>query len=186
MGTGHLIMGELTDYLTGKILPDTHDERILQKISRFLVEKKSYLKTDIIPRRTLALSIDQKSGVVRVHFTIKINDISWMILMYGPGSVVTRERPTLAAARLIEKNHIVPFCAITNGMEASVMDTRTGKVFGKDLKAIFSKTEVLGRVDGFVMETLSPDRREKEERILFAMDVLTEAECTEFTCTLRP
>lgn len=184
MGTGHLVMGELTDYLTGTVLPDTHDERILQQISRFLVEAKGYSKSDIIPRQTLFLSVDGKSGIVRIHFTLRISDISFMILMYGPGSVVTRERPALAAARIIEKNYIIPFCAVTNGQAASVMDSRTRKVFGKDLNTIFPKTEALSLLDGFIPAKLSRDRLEKEERILFAMDVLTEAECTEFTCTL--
>ena len=184
MGTGHLIMGELTDYLTGKTLPDTHDERIFQQISRFLTGEKGYLKNDIIPRRALCLSVDGKSGVVRVHFALRVYDVSLMIIMYGPGSVVTRERPTIAAARLIEENYIVPFCAITNGREASVMDTRTGKVTGKDLSAIFSKTDAMARLNDYVPKKLTPERRTKEERILFAMDVLTEAECTEFACKI--
>ncbi|MEZ4565591.1 MAG: hypothetical protein R2860_01040 [Desulfobacterales bacterium] len=56
MGTSHLIMGILTDYLTGQTLPDTHDERILQKVARFLVDDKGYDKADIFARKTMTVA----------------------------------------------------------------------------------------------------------------------------------
>jgi len=59
MGTGHLIMGKLTDHLTGRTLPDTHDEQLIQKISRFLVEEKGYSKNDILSRRKMDLVAEQ-------------------------------------------------------------------------------------------------------------------------------
>ena len=47
MGTSHLIMGQTTDYITGLTVPDTHDERIIQRISRLLVEEKHFSKNEI-------------------------------------------------------------------------------------------------------------------------------------------
>jgi hypothetical protein len=184
MGTGHLVMGELTDYLTGNPLPDTHDERILQEISRFLVEKKGWPKKDVPSRRTLSITVDGKPGRVRVHFILRIRDMSFMAVLYGPGSVVTRERPALAVARLMEPAYIVPYCTVTNGQDASVMDSRTGKVIGKNLDAVFSRDEAMEKTADFVPEALTDARRAKEERILYAMDILTKAECSEFSCSL--
>ena len=57
MGTSHLVMGELTDFITGQILPDTHDERLIQNISRFLVEDKGFSKNDILTRKKLSLTV---------------------------------------------------------------------------------------------------------------------------------
>lgn len=46
----HLILGELTDYLTEETLADTHDERLRQKIVRHLVDTCGFdKKTDHIP-----------------------------------------------------------------------------------------------------------------------------------------
>ncbi|MCK7503858.1 MAG: hypothetical protein MZV70_06955 [Desulfobacterales bacterium] len=42
MGGHHLILGKLTDFLTGEVLDDTLDERYRQKIARWLVEQKGY------------------------------------------------------------------------------------------------------------------------------------------------
>ncbi|MCK7466807.1 MAG: hypothetical protein MZU91_00755 [Desulfosudis oleivorans] len=42
MAGHHLILGKLTDFLTGEILDDTLDERYRQKIARWLVEQKGY------------------------------------------------------------------------------------------------------------------------------------------------
>ena len=38
MGKHHLVLGELTDYITGETRVDTHDERARQTIARLLVD----------------------------------------------------------------------------------------------------------------------------------------------------
>ena len=184
MGTSHLIMGELTDYLTGQTLPDTHDERILQKIARFLVEEKGFAKTDILSRQPMQVSVDGKTGTLNVHFTLQIKNFAFAVIMYGPGSIVTRQRPTLAVARLL-KAHVIPYSMITNGTEANLLDANTGKRIGSDLNSMPSKTAALAQMKSISRNTLSPERRQKEERILYAMDILTHAECSEYVCSLR-
>jgi hypothetical protein len=184
MGTSHLIMGELTDYLTGQILPDTHDERLIQKISHFLIDDKGYCRNDILTRKKMSLTVDGKTATVTVHFILQIDHVFFTVIMYGPGSIVTRQRPTIAVARLFEKDYMIPFSVITNGKDANLMDTKSGKVIGKDLSSIFSKDETVALLKDFHLETLTRDRREKEQRILYTMDILTEAECTDFTCQI--
>ena len=44
MAGHHLILGEITDFITGKTIEDTHDERYRQKIAKFLVNEKGYDK----------------------------------------------------------------------------------------------------------------------------------------------
>ncbi len=45
----HLILGELTDYLTEETLADTHDERLRQKLSGTWLIPADLTKTDHIP-----------------------------------------------------------------------------------------------------------------------------------------
>lgn len=181
MGTSHLVMGELTDYLTGQTLPDTHDERLIQNISRFLVEDKGFSKNDILTRQKMSVTIGKKTGMITVHFIIQIDQIAFVVVMYGPGSIVTRQRPTISVARLFGDS-IIPYAIITNGKEANLMETKSGKVIGKDLNSIFSKDEAIDLLKNFHLGTLTTERREKEQRILYTMDILTENECKEFTC----
>lgn len=183
MGTSHLILGALTDVVTGKTLPDTHDERILQRIARFLLEEKGFFREDILPRQKLNLTVDGKTGVVTVHFILCPGSLCAAAILYGPGSVVTRQRPALAAARLI--GPAIPLvCVITNGEAAIVMETVSGKTIGQGLAALPSREEALLLFQNTKPQALSPERREKEERILFAMEVLTAKECADFTCRL--
>ena len=131
----------------------------------------------------MSLTIDGKTGTVTVHFIIRVDNISFAIIMYGPGSVVTRQRPTLSVARLYE-DYMIPYSVITNGHEANLMNTKSGKVIGKDFDSIFSKKEALDLLKDIHLEKLTMERREKEQRILYTMDILTEAECKDFTCKL--
>ena len=181
MGQHHLVLGELTDYITGRTLVDTHDERARQTIARLLVDEKGYDRADITTGIDLPLTVDGDSGTVRVDFVIRIDGRAVMAIIYGPGAIVSRQRPALAAARLVE-DHVIPYAVISNGRDAHVMDSKTGKVIAEGLDAIFAKAELLAGMDTLIFEKLPENRVDKERRILFCMEVLTERECETFTC----
>jgi hypothetical protein len=103
--------------------------------------------------------------------------------MYGPGSIVTRQRGTIAVARLFE-NYVIPYSMITNGTEAILMDSATGKTIGKNMDSFFSREAALHGLKDLHLETLTKDRQEKEQRILYTMDILTEAECSDNVCKI--
>ncbi|UCG81703.1 MAG: type I restriction enzyme HsdR N-terminal domain-containing protein [Desulfobacterales bacterium] len=178
-----LILGETVDFITGETLVDTIDERARQKIARFLVEKKGYAKDDLQPRRQITLDVAGKRGTFTVNFVIKVAGKSFMVVIFGPGSLVTRERPALAAARLVA-GYEVPITVVTNGQGAEVLDTRSGKVIAEGLKNIPSKAEAQQSLPTVKFETLTEERLEKEKRILYAFEVLAQRECDEFTCSL--
>ena len=183
MSTHHLVLGETVDYITGQGIVDTHDERERQKIARFLIEEKGYSKDDIEVRREIPLNVDGNRATSKVDFVIRLNGKAFAIIIFGPGSLVSRERSTLAAARLVE-SYEVPFAVVTNGEAAEVLETRSGRVIAEGLEAIPSKEEALGKIATLTFEKLPEKRLEKEERILYVFDVLAERECDEFTCSL--
>lgn len=182
MGTGHLILGQLADHITGEMLPDTLDERIRQGIARVLIDEKGFTRNEIRTRRALNVEIDGKTGTAVADFTIEIDQRPGMVIVYGPGSVVTRQRPALAVARLLA-DRIIPVAVITNGREAVVMDARSGKTLAEGMAAILSRDELLAAMNSSPDATLSPGQREKEERILYAMEILTRKECETYTCS---
>ena len=183
MSGHHLILGETVDYITGQTIVDTHDERARQEIARFMVEKKGYSKEDIDVRRTIKLTVDGIQGIIRVDFIIRVGGKAFAVVMFGPGSLVTRERSALATARLIEE-YTVPFAVVSNGKDAEVLETESGRVIAEGLEGIPSKEEALRKIPGLTFEKLPAERLEKERRILYAFDVLAERECDEFTCGL--
>jgi hypothetical protein len=178
-----LILGKIVDFITGQQIVDTHDERARQKIARFLVENKGYPKEDIDPRRGIPLSVDGNRATARVDFVIRVEGKAFAIIIFGPGSLVSRERSALAAARLVER-YEVPFAVVTNGKDAELLETRSGRVIAEGLDAIPSKEEALEKIGALTFQELPAKRLEKEQRILYVFDVLAKRECDEFTCSL--
>jgi len=177
-----VILGETVDFITGETIVDTLDERARQTIARFLVEEKGYLRGEIKVGQQITLTVDGNRGTSRVDFVIRVAGKAFMIIIFGPGSLVSRERSTVAAARLIE-NHEVPFAVVTNGQAAEVLETRSGKVIAEGLQNIPSKAEALRKLETITFEKLSEERLEREKRILYTFDVLAKCECNEFTCS---
>ena len=181
MSSRHLILGSTTDFITGRKIDDTADEQVRQKIARFLVEKKGYQKEEIDTRRKIMLTVDGNPGETKVDFIIKPGGIPFILINFAPGSIVTRERATLAAARLVE-DYEIPVSVITNGIDAHIMETKSGKIIAKGLDKIPSKEEAFDKIAGLVLEKISEKRLEKERRILYTFDVLAEKECNDFSC----
>jgi predicted type IV restriction endonuclease len=183
MSPHHLVLGKTVDFITGQTILDTHDERARQKIARFLVERKGYAKDDIEVGRAIELTVDEDTATARVDFVIRVAGKAFAIVIFGPGSLVSRERSALAAARLVE-SYAVPFAVVTNGKDAEVLETKSGSVIAEGLEAIPSREEAVGKIETLTFEKVPKERLEKEKRILFTFDVLAERECDEFTCTL--
>jgi hypothetical protein len=179
----HLILGEQIDYLTGEVLADTHDERYRQAIAKLLVEKKGYYKSDILPRRKLIVAAGNKRAQVQIDLTVIINDTVAMIIRYGPGSLVTRHRPAIAASRVLV-DYQIPLVVVTNGLDADVIDGKTGTVLSKGLDTIPDRQALLARCHAGAGEPISRERAESEQRILYAYDVDDTCPCDDNICKL--
>ncbi len=178
----HLIYGKCTDFITGEELVDTDDERFRQKLARFLVEKKGWDKRDIVPRQKIETLFAGVYVTSRVDFLVNLNQKPFMIVRYGPGSIVTRERPAIAAARVLLPDMRVPVAVVTNGTDASVLETGRGRQLGQGLDAIPSREQAEELILEFPPEPFPEEKRERELRILNACDV--EVCCTGGPCAI--
>lgn len=181
----HLILGELEDYLTGEVLPDTLDERFRQKIARFLVEEKGYEASQIAPRQKLTVTAGRQSAVVCLDFVIRLEGRVCMVVRFGPGSLVTRHRPSLAAARLLAGCQ-VPVVVVTNGKGAEVLDGTSGRRIGEGLSAIPHRDALVKTAAGHRFEPIVKERAEKESRIVYAFEVDGACPCDDTICRIDP
>ena len=179
----HLILGELVDFLTGAVLKDTHDERYRQKIARLLINQKGYAKTDIEPRKTLAIQADDKKAVLKVDFIITLAQQVSMVIKYGPGSLVTRRRPVLAISRLVAA-YQVPVAVITNGQDAEIISGSSGEVIATGLDAIPAKQDLARRTTNEILKSIAEHQAEMESRILYCYEVDDSCECDDDICRL--
>lgn len=176
------ILGKTTDFLTGREITDTDDERLRQRIARFLVQEKGYAKEDIQSRRGLRFGIGDKQVVSMIDFVVTLKGEPYMIIKYGPGSIITRERPALACARILG-NFQVPVTVVTNGIDAEVLDTVSADVIGTGLEAIPDKATAEEKLKNMNFQALPPERLEAEKRIVSAYDYLEHSlECDDDWC----
>ena len=180
----HLILGALDDFITGERLQDTHDERYRQKIARLLVHGKGYAKTQIQPRNSLTVSAGSRKGHLWVDFLVLLDGRAAMVIKYGPGSLVTRHRPTLAISRLMAPYQI-PVAVVTNGESADVLDGHSGKVTSSGIDRIPSRDLLAAQLAGAELASISPSRAEMEARIVYAYEIDGGCPCDDTVCRIE-
>lgn len=178
----HRILGKTKDFITGKEIIDTDDERVRQEIAHFLVEERGYEKKDIEVKVEKDLVCGKEKATVIIDFVVNIDGKRGMLIKYGPGSIVSRERVVLAAARILDRYQI-PLAVITNGNEAEVLDSESGEVLYNGLGGIPSKKVLKELLEKMEFKELPDKKREIENRILFAFEAFEHSsECDDEFC----
>jgi len=168
----HYIYGTCVDYITGETIVDTDDERCRQDLAKLLVEKKGYAKSDLEPRLRIETLYNGQYVASTIDITVRENDKRFMILRFAPGSIVTRERPAIAAARVLEPSYQIPLVVVTNCKDAEVLDTYTGKVIRQGLDSIPDRKEAESLVRTLRFEPFDDEvKKDRERRILNAYDI---------------
>lgn len=181
----HIVYGTLRDALTGEELPDTDDERYRQQLARWLLADKGYRPEDLTPRLAIDTEVGGQQVRSLVELTVALGGRRLLIIRYGPGSLVTRERPAIAAARLLEPAYRIPLAVVTNSRDAELLETRTGKVLATGMDAIPDRERLAAMAAELEFEPFADaGRRDREARILNVFDV--EVCCHGAKCALPP
>lgn len=180
----HLILGKTIDYLTGKVIEDTHDERYRQKIARLLIDSLEYTKSEITPRRQMVISAGHQKAAVPVDFIITIDHKVGMLIKYGPGSLTTRHTPAVAIAHLIA-DYRVPFVVVTNGEDAEVLDTASEKIMAKGLDQIPARPELVRIINTHSFAPVPPKKQEMAARIVYCYEIDGACPCDTTVCRLE-
>ncbi|MDY6952129.1 MAG: type I restriction enzyme HsdR N-terminal domain-containing protein [Thermodesulfobacteriota bacterium] len=161
----------LTDFVTGKEVPNIGAEENRQRIERLLVEEKGYDTGDIEVDADLTFKIKDQVVHSHVDLVVGIDDKRFMVLRCVPGSLGTRHRETLAAARLLY-TYQIPLSVITDGTDADVLDTLTGEPIGHGIDAIPSKDEGRKTMRNIELKPFPQEKLEREGLIFRSYDEL--------------
>jgi len=156
----------LTDYVTGREMPNVGAEENRQRMERFLVEHKGYDREDIEVDAPIHLKMGDDAYDSTVDLVVKVKGVRFMVIKCAAGSLASRHREILAAARLLDGNHQIPFSVVTDGNQAQVLDTMTGQVLGEGMTAVPSKEEASKQLGVLRIEPF-PDFKKDRERIIF-------------------
>jgi len=155
----------LIDFITGREVPDIGSEANRQAFERILVLQKGFLKEDIEVDVPLNLVVAGEPYNSRLDLAVSIGGRRMMAIKCAAGSLGSREREILAAARLLESFQI-PVSVVTDGRESVVLDTVSGEKIGDGVEAVPTK-EVLSRLLSETVFTPLPDERLEREKLIF-------------------
>ena len=164
------VFAKIPCFITGKLVLDTDRERIRQKMARFLVDEKGYRLTDFQVDGEIRIDVMGIKLVSLVDIAVVIDERTLMIIRGGPGSVVTREAGTVAAARLFRDDYIVPWAVQANLYDCALIDVRRKKAVAYGWDAIPSRSELLKLTEEWPPPRLPDERIPIERQILYSYD----------------
>ncbi len=174
-----MIEDTLIDYITGKTVVNTGAEANRQAVERFLLERKGYLKADVAVDLEMRLEIAGSPYRSTVDLVVSVPrpegacpPVQVMVFKCAAGSLGSREREILSAARLVNADYQIPIAVATDGDTAIVLDTVSGKKRGEGLAAIPSRQAAIDSLGKRVLQPLPADRLEKEKLIFRSYDSL--------------
>jgi hypothetical protein len=151
----------IIDFITGCPKPNCGAEGNRQEIERYLVEAKKYDHKDIEVDAGITLDIDGGRFESTIDLVVKVNGLRYMVIKCAAGSIGSREREVIAAARLLE-GYQIPISVSSDGSDALVWDTVSGRRLGIGLDAIPSKEKALDTFDPTSVASLDEKRRERQ------------------------
>ncbi len=161
----------ITDFITGKDVPNVGAEENRQAIEQYLVEQKGYLKGDIQIDADIELTVAGELYRSQLDLVISADGgkTRLMAIRCAAGSLGSREREIVAAARLLD-NYQIPLSVVSDGKTAIVLDTVTGKKIGEGMDAIPSKKEAVYKLESLELQPFPNDRLEREKLIFRTFD----------------
>ena len=140
-------------------------------IGYLLLEKKGYAAEDIRKGLAFEVQLGAESAWSSADFLVSLSGSMAMIIKCAAGSLDSRERQAVAAARVITSPPL-SIAVVADPLHAEVLDVATGKVIGEGFGAIPTKEQLQAIVTEKPMTPLDPKRLEKEKRILLAFDAI--------------
>jgi hypothetical protein len=143
----------------------THDARL---IIRELLMERGYLPDEVEVDREFTIAAGGRTENSSVDYIIKLKGRRYMSIKCSM-ALVSRERHVLAFSRVVDSCQI-PYSVITDGMDARLMDTATGKVLAEGLGAIPHRARALADVEEVEFKEFPPAKKERETMILQAFE----------------
>ena len=159
----------ITDFVTGEKIPDVGAEANRQTVERVLIAEKGYTKKDIEVDAPLEVTMGDEFYCSSVDLVISVDSTRYMAIKCAPGSLGSREREIVSAARLLDEYQI-PVSVVSDGKTAMVLDTVSGEKIGEGLDAIPSKKALQETAKSLKLQPLAEKRSEREKLIFRSYD----------------
>jgi hypothetical protein len=178
--------GTLRDYLTGEEIDETTFEEFRQALVRLLVEEKGYPREQIRAKVKLTYCIDGEEFERPLDFVVyDENGRPIFVVIFCAGNVGSFERETVCAGRLIEGGPVA-YALVTDTMNASLMDVRTGEVAATGMNAVPDWDSLLDMVRKANPQPLTDEQRQRQTRVFHTYCGFLFGTCCSESCSLPP
>ncbi|MBT8338956.1 MAG: hypothetical protein HKP58_13665 [Desulfatitalea sp.] len=159
------------DYITGRRVVDIGAEANRQQMERVLVEEKGYSKQAVEVDAPIFLQIEDGRYRSTIDLVVRVGGWRYMAILCAAGSLASREREVIAAARLLD-DYQIPLAVACDGRTALVWDTISGKRIGQGLAAIPTKAQAEAGFDPQRLLPLAEARRARQMLIFRSYDTM--------------
>jgi hypothetical protein len=178
--------GTLRDYLTGEEIDETTFEEFRQVLARLLVEEMGYPKERIKAKVPLKYCVEGEEFERSLDYVVYDGeDRPIFVILFCAGDVGSFERETVCAGRLVQGGP-VPFALITDTMDASLLDVKTGDVVAQSMQAVPSWEKLNEMVAASDVKPLTDEQREKQTRVFHTYCGLLCGSCSSDSCSVPP
>lgn len=160
----------IKDFVSGHPVPDVGAEENRQAVEKLLVVQKGYLKSDIEVDAPMVLSIAGESYTSALDLLVRVNGRPFMAMKCAAGSLGSRQREIVAAARLFD-THQIPLAVVSDGEQAIVFDTASGTKIGETPEAIPTREVAQKFLESFTPIIFPEDKIEREKLIFRTYDL---------------
>jgi hypothetical protein len=117
-----------------------------------------------------SFDIESSGTMARVStdFIVRVNGKPFMAVKCSM-ALVSRERHILSFARAAIQE-IIPFAVITDGLNAHLLDTATGRLISEDSKDIPDREKASEMLAGITPQSLPEERLKREKMVLLAFE----------------
>jgi len=162
----------ITDYITGKPVLDVGPEANRQAVEKYLVEKKGYVRDDIVVDMALSVDVSGEPYRTTLDLVVFVDNNPFMVIKCVAGSLDSREREVVYAARVARADRPIPVAVASDGQWALVFDATTRKAMGQGLEAIPSPEQARALSQTMSAAPIPADRLEKEKIIFRSYDIM--------------
>jgi hypothetical protein len=159
----------LVDFITGRTVPNIGPEANRQAVERFLVEKKGYGREDVIVDAPIEMEIEGDLYRSTIDLVLQIEGKPLIAVKCAAGSIESREREIVSAARLFSDTPL-PLAVVSDGSNAIVLNTQTGKKVGKNLTEIPSRQEASMLAQKPPLPPIPPEKLTRQKLVFRSYD----------------
>jgi hypothetical protein len=157
------------DFITGREVPNIGAEANRQLVERLLVEEKGYKKEEIEVDVPIVLEMGEQPYRSHLDLVVRVTGWRYMVIKCAAGSLASREREVISAARLLDLYQI-PLAVVSDGRTAIIWDTISGRSKGQGLAAIPDRRQAQQTFNPLRLLPLAESRRARQQLIFRSYD----------------